>query len=446
MKNITKYIIGLALMMAPNVFSQSISLDSLKTLALENNRKIKNAVLELEASEQVKKYAFTKYFPVINANAFAMKANDYMVKQEIPALNLPIYDGNPMNLLAPTEFAYFPGMSIEALDYINMGSVSAIQPIFAGGKIYNSNKLAKLNVHLHEDKLALSNKQVLLQTEEYYWKLISLKEKRKTLDSYDVLLQSLYKDVSIAYEAGLIQKSDLLKVQLKQNEIITKRLELENGITLLELAFNQYLGIDKKTDLVIEGELWIDQLPEQVFVNHQEALLNRSEYAMLNKAIVAEELNKKLELGEHLPAVAVGVQGLYLDAMDSQETYGLAFGTVSIPISQWWGGTHKSKEHKIKIEIAQNNLEEKSEIMVLQMDKEYKGLELSFQEIVLAQSIIEETQEHSQVVSHNYDAGLVNTSKLLEAQSMLQDAHDKLLESKSNYKLKLLKYNHSIGH
>ena len=46
-----------------------LSLDSCKALALRNNLEIKNAALDLEAAQEVKKQAFTKYFPNVSVMA-----------------------------------------------------------------------------------------------------------------------------------------------------------------------------------------------------------------------------------------------------------------------------------------------------------------------------------------------------------------------------------------
>ena len=55
--------------------AQTLSLDSCKTLALENNKRLKEVRLNVKASEHVKKSAFTNYFPKVDAGAFVMKAN-----------------------------------------------------------------------------------------------------------------------------------------------------------------------------------------------------------------------------------------------------------------------------------------------------------------------------------------------------------------------------------
>jgi outer membrane protein TolC len=188
--------------------SQTLSLDSCKIYALKNNKRLREAQLKLDASKEVKKNAFTNYFPKVDAGATAMKSSKSFIEMEFPEMNLPVYDGIPANIATATQFAYFPGMNIELLDYANVGYVSAIQPIYAGGRIRNGNKLASLGEELSGYNLNLTTDEVLVKTEEYYWTIVNLEEKKETLKSYKNLLNNLLKDVSVAYEAGLIQKSD----------------------------------------------------------------------------------------------------------------------------------------------------------------------------------------------------------------------------------------------
>jgi len=441
-----KKIIIITLLLLPNIaFAQGLSIDSCKALALQNNKQIIQAKLKLQAAEQVKKEAFTNYFPKISAQAFSFRSNDYMIKEEIPEMNLPVYDGNPINLLQPTQFAYFPGMQIETFDYTNLAAVTAVQPVFTGGRIINGNKLAKIGVQVNEEMLENQKEEVILKTENYYWQIVMLQEKQKTLEAYHKLLKNLYKDVSIAYQSGIVDKSDVLKVQLKLNDVEVKKYQLENGIEILKMAFCQHLGIEYTDDFSLSDSLSVNETPESVYVNHQQALHNRNEYSMLQQSLEAEKLRKRMVIGENLPQVSIGVQGLYLDAFDQQNSYGIVFASVSIPISDWWGAAHKISEHKIKEEIAQTEFQEKSELMLLQMEKSFKDLSESYRQIKIAEISVEQAKEHLKIVSDNYKAGVVNTSDMLEAQATLQEQEDKLLEAKSNYKMKVLEYKKSVA-
>ena len=425
--------------------AQTLSLDSCKIYALENNKILKEAQLKLDASKEVKKNAFTNYFPEVSAGAIAMKSSKSFIEFEMPEMNLPVYDGIPANIATATQFAYFPGMTLKLLDYVNTAYITAAQPVYAGGRISNGFKLASLGEEFSEHKLNLTLEEVLIKTEEYYWTIVALQEKQKTLNSYEELLNNLKKDVSVSYEAGLIQKSDLLKVQLELNSIVANKLKLENGISLLKMTLGQHIGIKNVNNFSIADTLIETDTPSTLYRNPQEALLNRNEYQMLNKAVDAEVLQKKIALGEYMPQLAIGVQGLYLDWLDQQNTYGLAFATLSVPVSGWWGGSHKIQEHKIKVDIAQNNLEEKSELLLLQIDKLYKDLNESFMQIFVAKSSNEQAQEHLKIVQDNYDAGIISTSDLLEAQAMFQQSEDGLVDAKTIFKIKKAYYLQAIA-
>ena len=90
---------------------------------------MKNSELEVLSARQVKKSAFTRYFPKITASGATFQFNDPLIQYKIPGGNLPVYDGNPANLATPTEFAYFPGISLSLLNRGTVGSATAVQPL-----------------------------------------------------------------------------------------------------------------------------------------------------------------------------------------------------------------------------------------------------------------------------------------------------------------------------
>jgi len=428
-----------------NISAQTIPLDSCKTMALENNKRLKEAQMKLEAAKLVKKNAFTNYFPKVDAGVTLLKSNKDLLQIDIPEMQLPVFDGNLANLTGATEFAYIPGMQIGVLDYANFGYVSAVQPVYAGAQVRNGNKLATLGVEINQQNLALSKDEVKVKTEEYFWLVTSLQEKMKTLLSYEELIDALLKDVEVSYNAGLIQKSDLLKVQLKKNELSTNKLQLQNGIDMVSMSLCQHIGIEYSTEIIFEDELLENKSPLQYMVNPKESILHRKEFQILNNVKRAEELKRKMAKGEYMPQFAVGVSGLYLDILENDNTNLLAFATVSIPISDWWGGNHRLKKHKIHINMAQNRIDETSELLELEMEKNFKDLNEAYQRISVARLSVDQAAEHHKVIKDNYSAGLINTSDMLEAQALLQASKDAETDALCTYKVRLAYYLKSIG-
>ncbi|MBV5282007.1 MAG: efflux RND transporter permease subunit [Paludibacter sp.] len=424
---------------------RTLSIDSCKILALKNNKTIKNADLDVKSALETKKSAFTNYFPKVSASALSMHSADYLIKGTIPSMNLPVYDGNLANLATASQYAYIPETPIKALDYINMASVSVTQPIFAGGRIVNGNKLAKIGQNVSVEKQMMSTTEVLVKTEELYWSIIALQGKLKTLNSYDKLLNQLLSDVTVSLKAGLIYRSDLLKVQLKMNELAVNKMKLKNGIDLSKRALCQHVGLAYDSALVLVQPLTPDKMSLQSTDTSSDIAKNRHEYKLLSNAVEAEKLQKKMVLGEYLPQVALGGVGFVNDVMNTKSSNALAYISVSVPISDWWGGSHKLKESQFKIEQAKNRLAETSEQLSLQVEQTKNAYTEEYQQIGIAQKSIDQARENLKVTNDNYKAGVSGMSDLLEAQSMCQNAEDNLIEAQCNYQIKKVKYLESIN-
>ena len=424
--------------------AQSLSLDSCKQLAIKNNKKIIEAGFEVQASGEIRKNAYTNYFPKVSASAMAMRSPDYLIKGKTPEMNLPVYDGDPANLAGATQFAYIPSIPINAVDYLNMASVSAALPVYAGGQIRNGNKLAAIGEDVSLKQQTMTTTDVLVRTDQLYWTIVSLNEKLKTLDSYRSFLDTLNRDVTNYNKAGLSQRNDLLKVQLKQNELQSNRLKLVNGITLTKRALCQHIGVAYDSTMVLSDKPAVTTIFSES-LSATEAVANRPEYQMLNKATEAEELQLKMTKGELMPQLAMGAMAAYVDIANSGNTQKFAFASLSIPISDWWGGSHKLKQQQLKIEEAKNKLSETSELLSLQIEQARNELQENFEQITLAEKAVEQAKENLKVTNDNYRSGNISISDLLEAQALFQSSNDNLTNSQCNFWIAKAKYLQAIG-
>ncbi len=426
------------------VYSQNpLSLKQAQELALKNNITIKNSKLETEAAKQVKKNAFTNYFPKVSVTAFAMKTKDPLVKYTMPGGNLPVYDGNPANIPLATQVAYFPGANISVLDKTTLGLVNVTQPLFAGGKIINGNKLAKIGVTVKEGQLKMTQNDILLKTEQQYWQIISLQEKQKTIERYETLLADINKQVNDAYKSGLIIKNDLLRVSIKQNELQANKNKLVSGKKLVIMQFCQTIGMPYDSALVLSEDLQKVELPGSYFVQTETSVQNRTEYQLLEQSVEAQELQTKMKMGDYLPQIAVGANGYYnnnlIKGVDGTKN-GLLYAMVSIPITDWWGGSYATKEQKIKKQIAENTLNDTKGLLQLQIEKGWMDVNVNYRQIALMEETLKQTDENLKVSQDGYKNGVVTLSDLLEAQALQSETADKLIDAKTHYYLAVSAY------
>lgn len=411
-----------------------LTLEECKDMALKYNAEIQTGKIDIEAARQTQKEAFAKYFPKISAGAATYKADDNLVKVNIPdltQLGLPI-----------------TAMEVGMLEEGNLVTVSAMQPVFAGGQIVNSNKLARTAMEASVLQLDMTADKVKLETENYYWKIVSLKEAEKTINILDTLLQTLHKDVSLAIKAGLTTQNDLLTVQLKQNELQSTRLQVENGIMLSCMALSQYIGLPLDSAEYIDVPEFKSEInsPGDYLVDHHTALSSLSTSKLLEKNVEAYKLKRKISLGQQLPTVGVGVSYAYEDLMfDKSRNHLIMMATVSVPVSDWWSGSHKVKRAKLEEQKAVRQQQDGNEKLQLKMQQSWNLLTESYKQIILAESAVKESEENLRMQTNNYRTGICSLSELLDAQSLFQTSRNRYTDACIDYKIKVTQYLQDTG-
>ena len=426
--------------------AQTYTLQQLKNSALQNNIAIRNAKRSIDAAQQQRKEAFTKYFPSVSGTGLWFNANKGMAQTELnlseqisPELGMALAQSLPAEALA----ALGNPISISMMKNGTIAGVTAVQPIFAGGQIINGNKLAKVGEDVSRLQLQLSENEVEKQTEQYYWQLVSLQEKMKTIEAVEALLTDIHKDVDVAVRAGVAMRNDLLQVQLRQNDVESQKLKLNNGIGIVRLLLAQYCGLNN-TDFALTNDSNISSSLAQK-QDHSQALLTTAEYQLLNKQVEATKLQRKMEVGKNLPTVGVGAGYNYHNLLDNNHTFGMVFATVSVPISDWWGGSHAVKRKKIAQQQAEEQLADNSELLKIRMQNAWNNVEESRQQLQIAQRSIEQAEENLRLNRDYYKAGTSKMSDLLEAQLLYQQSLDRRTDAFADLQNKLLEYRQATG-
>ena len=425
--------------------AQTYTLQQIKDSALHNNFAVRSAKYGVEAAQQQRKEAFTKYFPNVSGTGLWFNANKGMAQTTInpsasisPELGAALAQSLPQEALA----ALANPISISMMKNGTIGSLMAVQPVFAGGQIINGNKLAKVGEEVSRLQLQLSENEVEKTAEQYFWQLASLQEKMKTVDAVDTLLRDIYKDVDVAVRAGVAMRNDLLQVQLRQNDIQSQRLKLRNGISIVRLLLSQYCGL-RDTSFAISFQT---SIPEKFNVSCLMFNVNGlPEYQLLDKQVEAANLQKKMAIGQNLPTLAVGAGYNYHNLLENNHSFGMVFATVSVPITDWWGGSHAIKRKKIEHQKAVEQLEDNTQLLKIRMQNAWNGVEESYQQLQLAKRSIEQASENLRLNRNYYRAGTSKMSDLLEAQLLYQQSLDKHTDAFADYQNKLLEYKQATG-
>ena len=429
-----------------SVSAQTYTLEQLKDAALRNNITVRNALRSVEAAQQQRKEAFTKYFPNVSGTGLWFNANKGMAQTTVNPSEImsPEIGASLAQIFPPEALAALANpISISMMKNGTIGSLMALQPVFAGGQIINGNKLAKVGEDVSRLQLQLSENEVEKTTEQYFWQLASLQEKMKTINAVDTLLADIHKDVDVAVRAGVAMRNDLLQVQLRQNDVESQRLKLQNGISIVRMLLAQYCGLDQ-TEFTLDYQTELSSpLPQKQ--DHSQALLGTAEYQLLGKQVEATSLQKKMTVGQNLPSVAVGAGYNYHNLLENDHTFGMVFATVSVPITDWWGGSHAIKRKKIEYQKAVDEQHDKAQLLQIRMQNAWNNVEEARQQLNIAKRSIEQAEENLRLNRNFYRAGTSKMSDLLEAQLLYQQSLDRRTDAYADYQNKLLEYRQATG-
>ncbi|MBR5118595.1 MAG: TolC family protein [Muribaculaceae bacterium] len=444
-----KYLFTLVITAVSFAFCQAqqvYSLEQICDLARNNNIAIRTARHNIEEAQLQRKEAFTNYFPNVSATGLWFNANKGLMETSInpqdllpQELSMMLAQSLPPEMLAPLANP----INVSMMKNGTIASIMAVQPVFTGGRIINGNRLAKVGEEVSHLQLELSENDVEKTAEQYFWQLASLQEKIKTINAAQALLSTFHKDTQLAVNVGVAMRNDLLQVQLRENELVSQKMKLNNGISMVKMMMCQYCGL-RDTAYVITYDTDVVS-PAALKQNHDLAVLNTTEYKLLGKQVEASRLQEKITWGQNLPQVAVGAGYNYHNLLDKNHSFAMVFATVNIPISSWWGGSHANNRSKLETQKAQEQLADNTQLLIIRMQNAWNGVEEAYNQLQLAQLSIEQASENLRMSKDQYGVGVSKMSDLLEAQLLYQKACDQRTDAFIEYQTKILEYRLATG-
>ena len=164
-----------------------------------------------------------------------------------------------------------------------------------------------------------------------------------------------------------------------------------------------------------------------------------SEVQLLDIAVEAKRLEKKMAMGEALPQVAVGASYGYSHALNSRFN-GVAFAVVQIPLSDWGKVARRMERVDLQMQKAMNDKDYYSAQLLLQIRQLWLALNVAWDAMQLSCEKVEYARLVAERKSSDYEAGLITVFDLLQSQAALQQAVEARLEARTAYSNALSAY------
>lgn len=443
------YILAVAcLLFALGSFAQGLTLDSCLEIARRNNPSLRKSELSVKRAEEVKAQALTKYFPQVQGTAFGFHALHPIIEVGIDDIG----NASVRDLLTTLYGNYGAALGLDntlnLFEHGYMVGVTAVQPLFVGGKIVAGNQLAKVGVEAARLQADIAQREQLEQVERSYWLVYGLQKKQDIIDDANQLLDTLYIAVEAAVKAGLALPVDLTQVQLRRDEIERKQIQLQSGLNLAKRALALAIGLPSSDSILLaEQQVAIDQiLPADTTVQTKERQL-------LALQIKAAELERRMALADALPQLALGANYSYgnwqtnilKNGLGGKSGNGALFVTLNVPLTGWWETGHKLKEKQYAIEQARIDAEYIGAQLDLRTKQAYDQMVAAAALLQLQERALLHAQQAYEQKKANYEAGMITMAELLKSQTDLTQAQADLTDAQIEYKVQMKRYKDLIA-
>ena len=486
-----KKILNLFLLLTLAVASHAqrvLTLDSCRALALANNKELRMSQEKIKAAHYEQKAAFTNFLPKIDV------AGTYMrTQKEISLLSDAQQNaignmgtavggqlqqlGGQLQQIAVSRPELLPllqplsgimGELPDALNKVGEGIVDAFrtdtrnlyagaatltQPLFMGGKIIAYNKITKYAEQLAESQHATGMQDVILSTDQAYWQVISLMNKKRLAESFVELVQKLDSDVNKMVEEGVATQADALSVRVKVNEAEMTLVQVEDGLSLSKMVLCQLCGLPLDTEIRLADEDMTDLTLPDTFTesNVNTALANREELKSLELASKIYQQKVNVARANYLPSIGLTANYLFtnpslFNGFENKFRGTWAVGVVvKIPVFHWGENIYKVRAAKAEANIARYRLDDAREKIELQVTQSSYKVNEAAKKLTMAEKNMEKAEENLRYANLGFREGVIPTSNVLEAQTAWLSARSGKIDAQIDLKMSEVYLNKSMG-
>lgn len=412
MKKITLLLVALAYLSVASAQQHSL-LDKYRSMALQYNHDLKAAEKNISASLELEKSARADLKPKVAAGAnFQYTGNPAELTLNLPAA------GNPLT---------FKGQNMQY-----GASASLLQPLYTGGRILESIRLAQHRQSIAADQAEMIKAGVCFQTDMQYWNTVARQEIIGVATDFHQSVSELTKTIRERVEAGLTDPQDLLMAEVKLNEAAYQLLQAKNNFETGRMALNSIIGIKLQEETEIETTVPLLATRDTLL---SLSGISRPEVRAAEQQILLAESALRLNDAQYKPQLYIGVDGNYSSPgynfnRDMDPNYA-AYAKLSIPLFEWGKRRSEKKAYSEQIGIAGDQLNRVKDEVTLEIQTAKMNLLQAQERVVLSGNSLEKANENEQKALERYQEGKTSILEVIDAQTYRQTSQLNYVQAKT---------------
>lgn len=400
----------------------SYTLAEAKEYALENNRDIRDALLEIKAANKQLWEVTAQGFPQVEVTAQYQKLLDIptqLIPGEIfghpPGSSIPVKFGKPHNA--------------------NYG-VSANQLLFSGSYFVGV-AASKIFLQLSQENLKRTRLDVKETVTNTYYLVLIARENRCILEQTLENLKTTQYEISEMHKEGFTGKTDVKQIQISVNEIENNLRSLKQQIEVTKQLLKLQMGLDLDASIALSEDL------DAFLSDPDDANRSRIEFDPYNninmQAMLTQErlreLNLRREKTTFLPTIAAfaswqqDAQRNEFNIFDTDKTW---YPTTVVGIQFSWplfsGSSKFHRVQKAKVELEQARLQKETVEQSLRL--QHKNAHAAFES---ARDRYQNSIGNRDLALEVYEITLEKYREGLVSSLDLTQAHNQYLKSEGEY-------------
>ena len=415
----------------PVLAQQSTLLEKYRTMALDYNHDLKAAEKNIAASMEVEKSARADLKPKLSgAASFQYTGNPMELTLDIPSIGL--------------------SKTVEGKNLNYGGSLSILQPVYTGGRVLESIRMAQHQQALAGNQAKALNDAVCYQTDIQYWSAVARQEIVDVAEDFRNSIAALVKTIKERVEVGLVDPQDLLMAEVKLNEAEYQLLQAQSNFETGRMALNSMIGVRLEQPTELDAQIPIVVVSDSLWLSTG---MGRPEIQMAYDKIRIAESTKKLNDSQFKPQFYVGVEGSYSSPgynfkKDLDPNYAV-YAKVSVPIFEWGKRRSEKRVSSFRIGMAEDNLHKVVDRVELEVSVARKALSQAIERVRLSESSLAKAEENEAKAVERYNEGKVSVVEVIDAQTYRQTSQVNYVQAKAaaqGHYSELIKAHHSYDY
>tara|TARA_R110002073_G_scaffold57778_2_gene146577 strand:+ start:22778 stop:23995 length:1218 start_codon:yes stop_codon:yes gene_type:complete len=283
--------------------------------------------------------------------------------------------------------------------------------------------------------IAIAKRKLSLSVSQSYYKLYAISAKQGILDENIELLETYERLALTSVEVGKASAVDVLRLQIRQNELIQQKEVLEQDYLAEQALFNNLLNRDENIAVEVVKQMIIPE--EDVFILTDNLQLNPEliKYDKLYESIEEAEL---LNLKESAPNIGFGLDYVPvserpdMNFSDNGKDIVMPMVSISIPIfnNKYKSVTKQNELKQLEIKSQKEERLNNLETRLAQAIYNRNTMRIKFN---VQTDNLKQANDAEEILIKNYETGTIDFNDVLDVQELQLRFQINLIESNRGY-------------